>query len=402
MGSVGSERSRDIPIVDVDPFAPEILCDPYLLHPQLRDRGPVVFLSRYDIFAMGRHAEVSAALLDWRRFTSARGVGLADFDKEEPWRPKSLLLEADPPAHDRMRVIANKVVSLMSLRAVRDAWKAEAEALADKLVEQGRFDGIAELAEVYPQRVFADAIGLREDGRALLIPYAAATFNAFGPRNAIFASTEPQGLAAAPWVEESCTRPFIQPGGWGEAFFAAADRDECSEYEAARLMRSLITAGFDTTINALGNMLDVLVDEPAAWSAIRAQPIFAKRALEEALRLRSPVQTFFRTTTEDVEIEEFTIPAGSKVLLFLGAANRDPRRWPDPDKFDLTRSTSGHVAFGHGVHQCLGQMVARQEGELVLTALVERIATLSRDGPAVRRPNNTLYALSTLPLIAQN
>jgi cytochrome P450 len=389
-----------IPIVDIDPFDETHLVDPYAIHSQLRDPGPVVFVPKYNVFALARHAQVSAVISDWQRFTSERGVGLADFATEEPWRPKSLLLETDPPLHDRTRAIANKVVSLLSLREVREGWKAEAEALADGLARQGCFDAITELAEIYPQRVFADAIGLRDDGRDRLVPYATANFNAFGPRNEIFARTEPQRLAGTPWVEQSCTRHYIRPDGWGAGFFAAADRGDCIEAEAERLTRSLITAGFDTTINALGNMLDVLVDEPDVWAQIRANPALAKRAFEEALRLRSPVQTFFRTANEDVVIEGSVVPAGAKVLLFLGAANRDPRRWADPDRFDLMRSTSGHLAFGFGVHQCLGQMVARQEGELVLTALVQRIERLTRTGLAVRRPNNTLLALQTLPLAA--
>ena len=390
------------PALDVDPFAPAALADPYALHPALRDAGPVVFLPRYRVYAMARHAEVSAALADWQRFTSERGVGLSDFAKEEPWRPKSLLLETDPPLHDRTRALANRIVTLASLRSLRDAWRAEAEVMVDRLVAQGTFDAITQLAEVFPQRVFADAIGLRPDGREQLVPYATANFNAFGPRNEIFASTEPQRLAAAPWIEESCTRPFIRPDGWGAGFFAAATGGECSEQEAARLTRSLITAGFDTTINALGNMLDALVDEPEVWAAVRARPALAKRAFEEALRLRSPVQTFFRTTTQEVRVADHAIPAGAKVLLFLGAANRDPRRWTDPDRFDLMRNTSGHVAFGFGVHQCLGQMVARREGEVVLAAMAERIVRLARNGVPVRRPNNTLYALGRLPLIARS
>lgn len=387
-----------IPELNVDPFSAESLGDPQCLYSAALDMGPVFYIPLYDVFGSARFDVVSAALKDWKNFTSERGVGLADFARDEPWRPKSLLLETDPPLHDHIRSIANRVLSPGVLKAVREEWSVEADKLIGELVAKGFFDGITELAEVFPQRVFAPAIGLREDGREHLIPYATANFNAFGPRNAIFYGTEPQRLAAAPWIEESCTRRLIRPGSWGAAFFAAADRGECTEEQAARLTRSLITAGFDTTINAIGHALDVLADEPEAWAAVHANPALAKRAFEEALRLRSPVQNFFRTTTGPVSIEGFVLPPGSKILLMLGAANRDPRRWAEAARFDLYRNTSGHVAFGFGVHQCLGQMVARQEGEIILAALARGAAGLTRAGPAKRRPNNTLNALSSLPL----
>ncbi len=391
-------RANGIPIIDADPFAAATLIDPWALHSQMRDAGPVCYISKWNIFGIARHSDVMNALKDFDNYSSVRGVGLTDFAHEAPWRPQSLLLETDPPEHDRTRSLANKVVSLASLKQVREAWSLAADALIDELVARRRFDGIKDLAEIYPQRVFADTIGLRKDGRERLLPYATANFNAFGPRNDIFEATEPARLAASEWIEESCTRPFIAPGSWGAAFFAAADRGECTEAEATRLVRSMITAGFDTTINGLGNLLNAMAEYPEAWAQLRDNPTLIKRAFEETLRLSSTVQTFFRTTRREVEIGESVVPEGAKVLLFLGSANRDPRRWTDPDRFILDRVTIGHVAFGFGVHQCLGQMVARQEAELLLTALVKRVARIKRAGPVCQRPNNTLYALSSLPL----
>ena len=120
--------------------------------------------------------------------------------------------------------------------------------------------------------------------------------------------------------------------------------------------------------------------------------------MEETLRWGGTVQTFFRTTSRDVDVAGQRIPEGSKVLLFLAAANRDPRRWSDPDSFDITRQASGHVGFGFGIHQCLGQMVARMEAEAVIGAMIPRVAEIRETAPTQRRLNNTLHAIGTLPV----
>ncbi len=141
-----------------------------------------------------------------------------------------------------------------------------------------------------------------------------------------------------------------------------------------------------------------LASHSEQWSILRQEPSLAKQAFEEALRWESPVQTFFRTTTRDVVVAGVHIPEGEKVLLFLGAANRDPRRWPDPDRFDIKRNSSGHVGFGMGIHRCIGLPVARLEAEIVLTALAQRFERIEITGQPQRRLNNTLRAWNSLPV----
>ena len=131
---------------------------------------------------------------------------------------------------------------------------------------------------------------------------------------------------------------------------------------------------------------------------IEGRPSLARRAIDESLRWGGVAQTFYRTTSRAVEVAGETLPEGSKVLLFLAAANRDPRQWDNPDRFDITRNTSGHVGFGFGIHQCLGQMVARFEAEAVLGALIEQVAEIRPAGQPRRRLNNTLFALGSLPV----
>ncbi|UVO54355.1 cytochrome P450 [Sphingomonas sp. SUN039] len=387
-----------IPRLAIDPFDEAFLADPYAHHDALRDAGPVVYLEPIRCFAMARHCEVVAALKDWPTYVSARGVGLSDFATEAPWRPPSLLLEADPPLHDRTRGLMNKVASLASLRDMMPGWRAKAEALVERLVARRHVDAVADLAEAFPLSVFPDLIGLREEGREHLIPYGATAFNAFGPRNRLYDDAMARAAEATAWVMDSCRREHLRPGGWGALVYAAADRGECTEAEAERLVRSFLTAGVDTTVNGIGNMLYAFAQHPEQWRKLREDPLLARKAFEESLRWGGTVQTFFRTTSSDIGVERETIPEGSKVLLFLAAANRDPRQWQRADRFDIARSASGHVGFGFGIHQCLGQMVARMEAEALLAALVPRVAEIRLAGAPVRRLNNTLHALASLPV----
>ena len=387
-----------VPELDLDPFDDVFLENPHPHHALLRDAGPVVRLPKYGIYAMARFEEVRAALSDWQSFCSARGAGLTDFAKEEPWRKPSLLIESDPPIHDRVRRIVGKVMSLAALKAYRPVWKAKAEALIGALVDRGSFDAVTDLAEAFPLMVFPELVGMQEGASRHILPYAALGFNAFGPRNRLLEQAERDAAEAAKWVADSCRREKLKPGSWGAEVYEAADRGECSEEEASLLVRSFITAGVDTTVNGLGNMLYGFATHPAEWAKLRADPSLIKKAFDESLRWDSTVQTFFRTTENAVEIGGSIVPADSKVLLFLASANRDPRRWEQPEIFDITRPAGGHVGFGFGIHQCLGQMLARFEAEVVLEAMLPRIAELRLAGPPVRRLNNTLRAFRSMPV----
>ncbi len=386
-----------IPHLKLDPFDEAFLADPYAHHDALRDTGPVVWLEPVGCYAMARYAEVSASLKDWETFVSSRGVGMTDFATEENWRPPSLLLEVDPPIHDRTRGLMNKVASLTSLKAAMPDWCAKAEALVEGLLDR-TIDAVADLGEAFPLSVFPDLIGIRAEGREHLIPYGTTAFNGFGPRNRLFEEAMANAAAATAAVMESCKRQNLLPGGWGAQVYAAADRGDCTPAEAERLVRSFLTAGIDTTVNGIGNMIHSFAQHPDQWAVLRAEPSLAKKAFEESLRWDGTVQTFFRTTARDVAVEGGTIPEGSKVILFLAAANRDPRHWEHAGNFDITRSASGHVGFGFGIHQCLGQMVARMEAEALLKALIPRVRTIRLAGEPVMRLNNTLHALASLPV----
>jgi hypothetical protein len=224
-------------------------------------------------------------------------------------------------------------------------------------------------------------------------------FNAFGPKNAFFEAAFAEAEPVVSWIQQRMQRDAFAPDGFGAAIHAAAaDTGELTPEEAPIVARSLLTAGVDTTVSGIGAAIYCLARFPDQFARLRADPSLARAAFEEAVRYESPVQTFFRTTTCAVEIGRVRVGEGEKVLMFLGAANRDPRHWERPDEYDITRRTSGHVGFGSGIHQCVGQLLARLEGECVLAALARRVAAIEITRPLRRRYNNTLRGLASLPV----
>lgn len=387
-----------VPRLDVDPFSMAFFADPYPTHEVLRETGPVVYLDKWSVYGVARYAEVRAVLNDPATFCSSRGVGMSDFKKEKPWRPPSLVLEADPPAHTRTRTVLSQVLSPTVMKGLRERFVVAAEALVDTLLAKRSFDAIEDLAEAYPLSIFPDALGLRPEGREHLLPYASLAFNAFGPPNHLRQEAIECSMPHQAYIAEQCQRENLTPGGIGACIHAHVDEGKITASEAPLLVRSLLSAGLDTTVNGIGAAVYCLARFPDQWQGLRKDLTLARNAFEEAVRFESPVQTFFRTTTREVELGGAPIGEGEKVLMFLAAANRDPRRWDKPDSYDIKRRTSGHVGYGSGIHMCVGQLVARLEGEVMLSALARRIAKIEIAGEPKRRFNNTLRGLDSLPV----
>ena len=392
--------SAGVPTSALDPFSLDFLRDPHPAHEALREAGPVVWLEEYGAYAVARHTEVRQVLNDPATFCSSRGVGLSDFQREKPWRPPSLVLERDPPEHDRARGVLNRALSATVMRSLRGRFAEVAVELADELARRVRFDAVADCAEVYPMMALPDAIGLSSQGREHLLPYAATVFNMFGPDNELRRVAVAQMAPHVEWISSQCKREALSDDGIGAAIHAGADTGEVTRQEAELLVRSLLSAGLDTTVHGLGAAMRQLALNPDQFAALRADPAKARGAFEEAVRLETPVQTFFRTTTREVELSGATIPEGEKVLMLLGAANRDPRKWPDPDRYDIDRPTAGHVGFGAGVHVCVGQLLARLEGETLLATLARAFAHIEPDGEPTPLLNNTLRGWTRLPVVA--
>jgi len=159
-----------------------------------------------------------------------------------------------------------------------------------------------------------------------------------------------------------------------------------------------LAPSLDTTISAIGNAVWLLATHPDQWRLLRTEPDRIKAACNEVLRVESPISCFSRVAATDAEVGGVAVPAGSRVLVSYASANRDERRWSQPDRFDITRESAGQLAFGHGEHACVGMGLARLELAAVLTALVERVGTISLAGEPVRKPNNLIRSFASLPV----
>lgn len=387
-----------VPISDFDPYADHVLDNPYPHYEVLRELGPVVYLSRYGVWAVARHSEIEAVLRDNVSFCSGAGVGLANFHTEKPWRVPSLILEADVPFHARTRKLIAGLLAPVSIRKYRATFEREAELLVERLLQKGRVDAVEDLCAAYPLKVFADAVGLPPIGRENLLPYGDMVFNGFGPINDRFTTRLKSATNSIAWIEKVCKRENLSPDGFGAQIYQAADRGEITHDEAPLLTRTLLSAGLDTTVYTLCNAIVCFANFPDQWDLVHADPAIARQALEEVLRFEGTFHSFYRTTTKDLELAGVPIGREQKICVFIASANRDPRRWERPDTFDVTRRASGNVAFGTGLHACAGQMLARLEGEIVLKALAKRVKSFRLEGTPVIHYNNSVRGYDRLPL----
>ena len=386
------------PEVDFDPYADDMLENPFAAYEELRSISPVVKLKNYNCWAVLDYEPIVEVLNDHARFSSAAGVGIDNFNKVEPWRPKSIILETDPPKHDRARRVLTRVLSRPAMEKMRVDFTTAARLLIDSVVNRGEIDGVADLAERFPLSVFPDAVGLVTEGRENLLPYGMMVFNAQGPRNRVWNESMQEAGAITEWILNQCARDSLDPGGLGRQVYDAADAGEITEHEAGMLVRSLLSAGLDTTINGIASALYCFASFPEQWQRLRENPKLVRGAIDEVLRFQGAVTNFFRTTTRDVTLAGVEIPAGEKLLVLFAAGNRDPKRWDAATEFQVERDARGHLGFGSGVHRCVGQMVARLELEIVLATLLEKVKRMELMGEPKIRLNNSLRGLESLPL----
>jgi cytochrome P450 len=387
------------PVTDFDPYADSSLDDPYPHYEMLRELGPVFYLSRYGAYGIARHAEIDPVLRDPVTFCSSAGVGLANFHTTEPWRKPSIILEVDPPLHARTRKVVAGLLAPANINKLRPTFEKQAELLVDRLIETGSFDAVPSLCAAYPLKVFADAVGIPAEGREeFLLPYGDMVFNAFGPVNERFEVCLKNAQGAIAWIAEVCKRENLTPDGFGAQLYKAADDGLLAPEEAPMLVRTLLSAGLDTTVFTLCNAIACFARYPDQWAQVHANPAMARQALEEVLRFESTFHSFYRTTTREVEVAGVKMAPEQKVCVFIGSANRDPRRWPEADKFDVTRRAAGNMAFGTGIHGCAGQMIARLEGEIVLTALARRVKSMQLTGKPVIHYNNSVRGYTSMPV----
>jgi cytochrome P450 len=282
------------------------------------------------------------------------------------------------------------------VRQWQEIFEREGRALVQKLVARGEFDAVQDLAEAFVTTVFPRALGVEitQQQAVLIGDYG---FNGIGPHNELFWQTHEQMQPLQEYMARSRTREVLLPGGWSNELFDAEDAGKLPPGTASSLMLTLIRGGMDTTISGIGTALAQLSRNPDQWALVRDDPSRARAAFEEAIRFESPLHTYYRATTTDVEFAGHRLKDDVKVQMFIGAANRDPRKFSDPDKYDIMRNTLGHTAFGGGVHTCIGQMIARLEAESVLKVFAEMVSEFRIEGPLHHRPSNALRTYAHLP-----
>ncbi len=380
------------PQSDLDLFTEDALLNPYENYRELRDMAAAVWMSKYEMYALARYKDVREALKDWETFSSARGVAMNDQMNEAL---RGITLCTDTPEHDVLRGIVGRPLAPAAIRELTERIAAEADALVERVASRGTFDAVAELAWYLPLTIVSNLVGLPDAGRNRMLDWAAATFNCIGPVNQ-------RTLESFPVIEEMVTYAMtegvpgkLKPGSWGAALFEAAERGEIPREKCAGLLLDYLGPSLDTTIFAISSAVMLFGENPDQWTALRSAPGFISRAVDEVLRTESPIQCFTRYVTKDHDIEDVALPKGSRVIVLYGSANRDERKWQDPERFDIHRKAADHLGFGVGPHSCLGMHLAKLEIQSVIAALAKRVERFEL-GDSKRVVNNALRGFQCL------
>ncbi|MYZ48470.1 cytochrome P450 [Propylenella binzhouense] len=384
----------NVPTDDVDLFCDDILRYPYEAYARLREKGPVVFLTRHNIFALPRYAPVRTVLEDHETYISGKGVGLSKFGNQSR---RGTPIASDPPLHTKRRGLVAERLSLRSVREITPDLQRQADVLVGTVAEQGEFDGVADFSRRFPLMVMADLIGLPQDGREHLLEWADAGFNLFGPPNERVAKSEERFPEVRDYIRSLEQPGRLRPGSMGAAIYEAAARGEIEFDQCGPLIMAYLMAGLDTTINAISAALLLFGRHPDQWDLVRENPRLIAMALNEVIRLESPIQNLRRVVTREHELEGAILEEGVSVLVMFGSANRDESRWQDADRFDVKRNPVGHLAFGMGIHNCAGQTLARAEAASLLEALARRARRIEVGEPEWHL-NNVIRGLERLPV----
>jgi cytochrome P450 len=280
----------------------------------------------------------------------------------------------DPPDHTPLRKILLKILApaaMKRMQSVTDGW---AERLVDYAISRGSVDLVQDIVRPFTVNVMADAVGLPKEGRDHLVTLGNVTLASVG----VLDERYTEAVAAAvktdtfSWMAEVCRRENLAPGGIGQDIFAAADRGEIDEGIAEELVSLFVNGGVDTTFTTISKGFKNFLDNPEQWELLIGDPSLAMKAFDEVMRFNVSVQQAYRVATRDVELEGYLIPKGARIGVAIAGAGRDPTKFADPDRFDITRSTMGHLGFGSGIHSCAGQAVARMEGDSLYRAFAAR------------------------------
>ena len=356
--------------VRYDPFSYEIHDDPYPIYKRLRDEAPAYFNEEHGFWALSRYDDVRAALLDHQTFCSGQGFTLEDIgDFALP-----MLLGLDPPDHTRLRATINRALTPRRMASLETPVRELARSLLDRFAPCGRADIIADFAALLPMAVISRMLRVPDDDQNTLRRWADEMVH----RDDSFQGVPESGKQAAGEIY-GYFEELLAKRGADEAddllslLLAAERKGEISHTEIVGFCFLLIIAGNETTTKLIGNMTYNLSRHPEQQRALADEPALVSNAVEEVLRFNTSTHMMARTLTCDVTAHGRTMEKGRKVALILASANRDERRWQAPDTFDIRREAADHLAFGFGIHHCIGAALARLEGRVALDEIMARI-----------------------------
>jgi cytochrome P450 len=395
--------------VEFDPFSDEYFNDPTEVYRWLRDEAPVYFSERYGFYALSRFEDVVTAHRDWRAFSSAHGIDLSTLTKDPGVvRALGLIIMMDPPEHDRFRALVSRVFTPRAVADLEPMIREVISGLLDGVAGREQFDLVAEFSALFPVEIISRMLGVPAGERQQIREWLDLTLH----REPGDVDPTPAGQTAvlelAGYFHDLAAARRAEPSDdmLTRLTQVTVERDDgeatgLSDREIAGFAALLGGAGAETVTKLVANAVVTLERNPEAWVRLQDDPTLIPLAVEEILRLLPPSQYQGRFSREDREFEGGTIPAGYPVLLLTGAATRDPRMFERPDEFDIDRTQSVAIGFGHGVHSCLGAALARMESRIALEQLATRWERLIVDDIGLRRVSmSNVAGYSSVPVSA--
>lgn len=382
----------DFPVFEQDLFDPGALQHPFEHYRRIRDLGPVVQLGDGDLLAMGRFADVQQALRSPEVLISGLGVGLNDI--ENGIRPT--LIASDGDFHRRVRANISRPLMPAALKVHREDFKGMIAKRVRECTNIGWFDGVEKLAQFLPITVISHLVGLPEEARSKMLQWATAGFEIHQPFKPELTTLAPIFLEAREFLN-TVARSEIRPGSWADLMFQEVDKGRMSEDEARAAIGGYTLPSLDTTIHSKSGMLYFIGSDPDQWEILKNDPSLVSSAVLEGVRLSSVVRWFTRVAATDYRDGDVFVPEGARVTLLYGSANRDERRYADPDRFDARRNPTDQLGWGTGPHMCVGMHLAKLEMEVLLEALIENVDSIEVDQP-VPSSNGGLYGFEALQM----
>jgi cytochrome P450 len=374
----GADVSATESDVQYDPYDFEIDANPYPVWRRLREEAPLYYNAEYDFWALSRFEDVEKGLVDWRTYSSAKGT-LLELIKANIEVPKGSMIFEDPPDHDMYRGLLSRVFTPRKMNAIEPKVRAFCARSLDPLVEAGEFDFIADLGAQMPMRTIGMLLGIPEQDQEAIrdriddglrleegsMEAAAARYDDAVDQQSVFADY-------IAWRDENPADDLMTDLLYAEFEDETGTRRRLTRTEVLSFVGLLAAAGNETTTRLIGWTGKVLAEHPDQRRELAADRSLVPAAIEELLRFESPSPVQSRLVKRDVELYGQTVPEGSVMVLLNGSGNRDDRKFPDGDSFDIHRSIDHHLAFGYGIHFCLGAALARLEGRVALDEVLQR------------------------------